>query len=95
VLTLEKLAVYRRFDGDIDAWARTSGPAGPSGMTDADWFLIDELRQALAMVASGLAAPEFRAAVERRLTASAADEQTRQALRELGALSPGSAPTGR
>lgn len=95
MLTLEKLSVYRRFNGDIDAWARTSGPADPSGMTDGDWYLVDELRQALGMVASGLAAPEFTASVERRLIASTPDEQTRQALREFVALNPGSTPTGR
>ena len=83
MLTLDKLAVYRRFGGDIDAWARSSKPGDPSAMTDGDWFLIDELRQALAMVASGLAAPEFSASVEGRLVACTADEQTRHALREF------------
>ncbi len=47
VLTLEKLAVYQRFGGDIDAWARTSGPGDASGMTDQDWIQVDELRHAL------------------------------------------------
>ena len=83
MLTLDKLDVYRRFGGDIDAWARTCGSGDPSGMTDEDWFLIDELRQALAMVASGLASPEFSASVERRLVASTVDEQTRRALRAI------------
>jgi hypothetical protein len=49
MLTLEKLKVYTRFGGDIDGWARSRRDDG-SGMTDADWFLIEELRQALRIL---------------------------------------------
>ena len=82
-LTLAKVRVYQNFAGDIDGWARASGGGDPSGMTDNDWFLIGELRQGLSLVSAGAASPEFGAAVERRLTASTADEPTRPALRQL------------
>ena len=82
MLTLDKLKMYRRFDGDIDGFAR-SRVDDSSGITDEDWRVIDELRQALFLVRSGQAAAEFSASVERRLSSVAPDEQTRQALREL------------
>jgi len=83
MLTLEKLEIYRRFAGDIDGWARHSRPHESSGMTDADWYLIDALRTALHIVASGSAPPRFAAAVERKLRLYVADERTRKVLRKL------------
>jgi hypothetical protein len=82
MLTLDKLRMYQRFDGDIDGYSR-SRVDDTSGITDEEWRIIDELRQALFLVSSGRAAPEFAASVEQRLSSVAADEQTRQALREL------------
>lgn len=82
MLTLDKLRMYRRFDGDIDGYSR-SRVEDRSVITEEEWRLIDELRQALFLVRSGQAAAEFAASVERRLSSLAADDQTRQALREL------------
>lgn len=81
-LTLDKIEMYRRFDGDIDGFAR-SRVDDSSGITDEDWHVIDELLQALFLVQSGQATPEFAASVERRLSCVAADEATRRALRAL------------
>lgn len=83
VLTLEKLRVYESFDGDIDGWARTSRPQNPAGMTDEDWFLIDELRQALHQVAARLASPHYAAQVEQRLLAVTDGDPVRERLRRL------------
>ena len=83
MLTLAKLKTYQKFGGDIDGWARATRGEDSSGMTDDDWYLIDALRQALALAKSGRASPEFGRAAEQRLAVSAADEQTREALRAL------------
>jgi hypothetical protein len=82
MLTFEKAKMYRRFNGDIDGFAR-SRVDDHSGISDEDWGLIDELRQALFLVRSGQAAPEFVASVEQRLFLVTTDEATREALREL------------
>lgn len=83
MLTLSKIATYQRFGGDIDGWARSPKDADSSGMTDDDWFLIDELRQAFCLISSGLASTAFAARAEQRLLDATADEQTRQAVRRL------------
>ena len=84
MLTVEKLEIYQRFRGDVDGWARAVKVDGnPSGMTDADWFLIDELRQGLSLVASGKASATFRSTIEAKLVESTADEETRELLRRL------------
>jgi hypothetical protein len=64
MITLEKLRVYQEFDGDIDGWARASkGRAAPC-MSDADWYLINELLTGLTIIETGLASSSFVREVE-------------------------------
>ncbi len=83
MLTIAKLRTYAKFNGDIDGWVRTADNHDAAALTDAEWYLIDELLTNLATVASGRASAAFTADVERRLQACAADESTRNALRTL------------
>lgn len=83
MLTLDKLKVYQHFGGSIDGWARATNVGDDSGITDGDWFLIDELRQGLALIATGQASQAFTASLESRLLDTTADEATRQALLAL------------
>jgi len=83
MLTLEKLRVYESFNGDIDGWARTARPGNPADMTDEDWFLIDELRQALYQVAAGLASAHCQSQLEQRLLEATDGEAVRDRLIQL------------
>jgi hypothetical protein len=83
MLTIAKLTTYAKFNGDIDGWARAADNHDAAALTDAEWYLIDELLMNLATVASGRASAAFAADVERRLQAYTADEPTRDALRAL------------
>lgn len=85
MITLSKILTYRRFLGDQDGWARTTGGHDPSGIDDADWRLIDELRQALALAASGRASQDFCRDAELRLTECTDGEHSREALHRLAA----------
>jgi hypothetical protein len=83
MLTIAKLTTYAKFHGDIDGWARAADSDDAAGLTDADWYLIDELLMNLATVMSGRASAAFAADVERHLQACTADEPTRNALRAV------------
>lgn len=83
MITLEKLTIYREFNGDIDGWARVANGKAKSHMTDADWYLIDELLMGLTIVGTGLASPSFMHEVESKMLSSTIDEATRAALRAL------------
>ena len=85
MITVEKLRTYAEFNGDVDGWVRASLGQGGSFMTDADWYLIDELLMGLAIVATGLASPSFSRDIEEKVLASTADDATRAALRALAA----------
>jgi hypothetical protein len=83
VLTVEKLRIFAKFEGDLDGWVRAATGEDKSCMTDADWYLIDALLTGLTAVAAGLASPAFARHVESKVRASTIDEATRVALRAL------------
>ncbi|MDO8450557.1 MAG: hypothetical protein Q7T10_17305 [Rhodoferax sp.] len=83
MLTVDKLRIYEQFGGDIDAWARASRGQATTGMTDEDWYLIDELLMGLAAVKTGVASPSYAQQVEQRLLAITSDQATRNILHEL------------
>jgi hypothetical protein len=83
MITLDKLRTYQEFNGDIDGWTRASKGRVNSFMTDADWYLIDELLMGLSTIGTGLASPSFAHDIEAKLHASTVDEATRAALRAL------------
>jgi hypothetical protein len=43
MITDEKLTLYQRFRGDIDAWVLASTPREKALMTDEDWADISEI----------------------------------------------------
>jgi hypothetical protein len=73
-LTINKLAIYRRFDGDIDGWQRCKG--SQDEISDEDWSTIDDLRQSLFLVKSGKASKRFSEQLEADLRIFVADEKT-------------------
>ncbi len=91
MLTVEKLKIYEKFGGDIDGWARMSRGRDPSGMTDADSYLIDELLMGLA-AAAGSASSSFSQHVEARMHASTADGAARDTLRAIATRQRSNSP---
>jgi hypothetical protein len=84
MLTVDKLKTYQRFGGDMDGWALHEKFEGnPTGMTTQDWFLIEELRQGLRIVAAGLASASYRTSIEAKVMNATSDADTRELLRKL------------
>lgn len=59
MITEDKIKVYKRYDGDIDGWARSGSKKEKSIMSDEDWYVINGLIQDLSMVKNGLASSGF------------------------------------
>jgi len=83
MLTADKLRIYQQFDGDIDGWARAFRGQATNGMTDEDWYLIDELLMGLCTAKTGAALPSYVRQVEQRLLACTSDPATRSILHAL------------
>lgn len=45
MITKNKILVYKKYDGDLDAWARIGTSEEKNIMSDDDWYLIDSLIQ--------------------------------------------------
>lgn len=67
MVTLDKIRIYNKFQGDIDAWARLGSKKEKSIMNDSDWVLIDGLIQSMRMKTKGLASNELLDDLKNRL----------------------------
>ena len=83
MITRENLRIYEKFGGDIDGFARGSKPSERESITDQDWHLIEEIRQSLSIVQSGLATADFEARVRARVIDVAQDKDVRERLFQL------------
>lgn len=45
MISEEKILIYKKYEGDPDAWARIGTTAEKNMMSDEDWYLIDLLIQ--------------------------------------------------
>lgn len=41
----EKILIYKKYEGNLDAWARIATCEEKKAMSDDDWYLIDDLIQ--------------------------------------------------
>jgi hypothetical protein len=83
MITWEKLRIYEKFGGDADDFARRSKQSERLSITDEDWRVIEELRQSLSIVQSGLASADFEARVRAQTFDVAQDEHVRERLFQL------------
>lgn len=67
MITEEKLNVYSHFRGDIDGWARVGTQSQKEKISDADWFLIEELVQDIFLIQKNLVSKEFAQKIEAKL----------------------------
>jgi len=45
MITKEKISIYKKYEGNPNAWARIGTSEEKELMSDDDWFLIDSLIQ--------------------------------------------------
>ena len=83
MLSLEKLKVYRKWNGDNDAWHGATRGVDPSGITEDDWILIARLITGLAYSRAGQLSPDLTKVVEDDIVACTPDEATRDELRSF------------
>jgi hypothetical protein len=83
VITIEKVKIYKRFNGDIDGWARIGTNEEKSVMKDDDWFLIEGFIQDLHLARKHLASNTFLASINERLKEYCDSEETIQVIKEF------------
>jgi hypothetical protein len=81
IITKDKLALYKRFGGDIDAWARSQNSKGL--MNDDDWLLIESLVQDILLIHNGNASIEYTEKVNANLKVSCDSDETIRQLKKI------------
>jgi fructoselysine-6-P-deglycase FrlB-like protein len=81
VITATDLALYRRYDGDLEHLSRSTD--WTPEFRDAVWRRIEELRQRAYIVTAGLGTAAFAQRVAAEIVECMADEQTRIAFQQL------------
>lgn len=83
MITAEKLKIYLKYRGDIDAWARLAKNREAQIMKDSDWQLIDDFVQAIQLVESGKASNGFEEKLNRNLDESISDDEALKIINKL------------
>ena len=83
MITVNKLQIYRQYDGDIDGWVRcTHGNPSPK-MTDDDWYVIEKLRLGLFSIHTLSCAESYKEQVLKDLRDLTDSEDARNLLIEI------------
>ena len=83
MITVEKVKIYYKYRGDIDAYARLAKNEEAQFMTDSDWGLIDEIIQAIQLVNSGRSSNNFEEKLKRKLQTNVSDDETLKMIKKL------------
>lgn len=83
MITINKIEIYKRFNGDVDGWARIGSSEEKSMMNDDDWFLIEGFIQDISLVKKCIASDTFMKSVNERLKKNCDNDATIQAITEL------------
>lgn len=59
MITTEKLKIFDKYKGDIDAFARIGRETEKTVLTDNDWQLIDSFKQDIVLINKGLSSSDF------------------------------------
>jgi|GEM_PF-774839 len=87
MITLEKIGVYQRYAGDLDAWARRAAAVEKTVITDDEWRWMDALVQDLELVQAGLASRRYAERLAARLAESVNDPEALALLNALARVS--------
>jgi hypothetical protein len=80
-ITAADIALYSRYDGDLDGLSRSANR--DAEVSDTNWHLVDDLRQRGFIVASGRGSEAFGEEFELDLLTHIPDERARHDLRQL------------
>jgi hypothetical protein len=83
MINKEKMAVYQKYAGDIDRWARMASVAEKTLISDADWYEINSFIQDYSLVKNGLASQRYADKLDKRIEAATSSSEDRQALKTL------------
>jgi hypothetical protein len=83
MITLDKLAIYKRYSGDIDGLARVGTVQEKQIITDNDWFIIDEVLQYFAFKKKGLIGDDYNSKMQSKIDQNISDQEVADELERM------------
>lgn len=83
MITQEKLKIYKKYDGNIDSWARSGRKKEKTIMEDKDWGMIDGLIQDLKLADRGLAAEVYINDIYKRINENCDSAETVEEIKAM------------
>lgn len=83
MITIDKIKIYKRFNGDVDGWARIGTKEEKSIINDNDWFLIEGFIQDISIIKKCIASDTFIKSINEKLKANCDTYETIQAIKDL------------
>lgn len=68
MITTEKILIFKKYNGDIDHFARVGSSRDKSVLTDVEWSEIDNLIQDLELSKKGLTSLEFNKKLDLKIS---------------------------
>lgn len=82
MITIEKINIYKKYDGDIDMWIRLNSKL-ESFMEEKDWYEIDSLLQGLRLIKTGQVSERYGEELNKNLNKSVKESRVIDILRDL------------
>jgi hypothetical protein len=83
MINREKIKVYKKYDGDIDYWARNGSKKEKLIISDKDWYVIDGLIQDFFLIKGGLTSSSFNDNFKNKLKEVCDSEDTIKTLETM------------
>lgn len=88
MIDLEQVAIFKKFNGELDARTRMADSAERDLVSEDAWRQIERLLQDLYLVDAGLASQHYRHQLDVRLRETCRDAATVDAIRALARQRP-------
>lgn len=83
MITRDKLNIYKKYNGNGDAWARSGRKKERAIMEDKDWSMIERFIQDLKLIEKGLAAEVYINDVHNRMTDNCDSTETIEEIKAM------------
>ncbi|MCE3295140.1 MAG: hypothetical protein K0R65_854 [Crocinitomicaceae bacterium] len=83
MITADKLKLFEKYSGDIDAWARIGSKKEQLIIMDNDWYIIDDLIQDLNLIRKGITSEDFQDKFKLKLKTNCDSEEAIKKLESI------------
>ncbi len=83
MITEKKIKIFKRYDGNLDNWARSCSKKEQSAIDDDDWYVIDSLIQDLSLVSKGITSEGYNNTLNEKLRENCDSKETVSELKKM------------